>query len=276
MDMEFEENFRLGIIGCGNMGEAIARGAVSAGAVFTGDIYVYDILKEKSRYLKENLNVNVVNTSEELATTCNAIILSVKPQDIEELLKGVCHLFDSSKLIISIAAGISISKIKSFLNEEVRVIRVMPNMAALENQSISALSYDERATAEDKKLVRTIFKSIGDVMEVKEYHMDAVTAVSGSGPAYFFYLAELLEKCAIDMGIDEDKARLLAVKTATGSAALLRDSGFSAETLRKRVASKGGTTEAAFKVFQDKGLGEIIKAGIIAAKERAKEISGGS
>lgn len=269
-------DYKIGIIGCGNMGEAIANGIIYSKVIYTANLYLYDIDRRKSYYLKETLNANTANSSVELVNICNVILLAVKPQDIEIPLREAWHLLDSTKLVISVAAGITIDYIKRVLNEDVRVVRVMPNMAALLNQGISALCYDSRITEEDRDLVKEIFSSIGDIVEVDEVQMDAITAISGSGPAYFFYLAELLEKSAIDMGIDREKARLLAIKTAFGSAALLKDSGQDAETLRKRVTSKGGTTEAAFRVFQDKRLGEILKEGIKAARDRARELSEGS
>jgi pyrroline-5-carboxylate reductase len=270
-----EKNTRLGIIGCGNMGEAIAKGVVYSDAIHAGNLYLFDVDPNKSNYLRESLHANVTNSSEELVNGCNTILVAVKPQDTEDALKEVWHVLDSSKLVISITAGVTIKKIKKIIKEEVRVVRAMPNMGALANMSITALCYDSYVDNDDKDLAKKIFKSIGDIAEIEEAYMDAVTAISGSGPAYFFYLAEMLEKIAMEMGIDKEKARLLAVKTAVGSAALLEDSGFDAETLRKRVTSKGGTTEAAFRVFQNKKLEETFREGIKAAKERARELSGG-
>ncbi len=269
-----EKDNRLGILGCGNMGEAIAKGIVNAGVIRPIELYVYDIEHDKAGYLKEVLDVNVTASAEELVNNCSAILLAVKPQDVEDILREIWHLFDSSKLLISIAAGVTIERIKKVLNEEVRIIRAMPNMAAIVNESVTAICCDNYASDDDRDLARKIFKSVGDIVEVDECQMDAVTAVSGSGPAYFFYLTEILEKAACGMGIDKDKARFLAVRTVFGSAALLRDSGLSAETLRSRVTSKGGTTEAAFKVFGNKKLTEILQEGIRAAVERSRELSG--
>lgn len=265
----------IGIIGCGNMGEAIAKGIINAGIIPSNYLYLYDVDKEKSYHLNERLKANIAKSNEELVNECNTILIAVKPQDTKELLSGIWHLLDSSKLVISIAAGVTIKTITESLNEEIRIARAMPNVAALENQSISALCFNSFATPEDRGLARNIFMAIGDVIEVEETQMDAVTAISGSGPAYFFYLTEILEKCAIEMGIDKDNAKLLAIKTAFGSATLLRGSNLSAETLRKRVTSKGGTTEAAFKVFEKNKFEEILREGIKRANERAKELSEG-
>lgn len=269
-----QNDVKIGIIGCGNMGEAIAEGITFSGLVRAADLYLFDIDKDKTRRIEDHLDANAANSAEELCNRCNVILLAVKPQDMEEILKEIWHVIDLSKLLISIAAGVTIIRIKKRLREEVRIIRVMPNMAAFVHAGISAMCSDSYATADDKKLVKDIFTSVGEVVEVEEKLMDAVTAISGSGPAYFFYLTEMLEKCAVEMGIDKEKARLLAVKTASGSALLLTSGEDSAETLRKRVASKGGTTEAAFRYFSEKKLEDILKEGIEAARRRSKELSG--
>jgi len=272
--VNMQNDIKIGILGCGNMGEAIAKGITFSGLVSAGDIYLYDIDREKTGRLKECLDANVASSSEELCSECNVILLAVKPQDIEEVLKEIGHLIDSSKLLISIAAGVTIKKIKRSLEEEVRVIRVMPNMAAFVHVSISAMSSDNYATADDKRLVKEMLISVGEVIEVEEGLMDAFTVIASSGLAYFFYLAEILEKCAIGMGIDKEKAKLLATKTALGSALLLTEGDADAETLRRRVTSKGGTTEAAFRYFSEKKLEDILKEGIEKARKRAKELSG--
>lgn len=270
-----EKDGKIGILGCGNMGEAIAKGMIFSGLVNARSLYVYDVDRDKVVRLREYLDANTAKSSEELCNQCNIIILAMKPQDVEDALREVWHVIDSSKLVISIAAGVSIRRIKKFLKEEVRVIRTMPNMAAFVSASVTAICSDNYATAEDIKFVKQLFAALGEVVEVEEGLMDAVTAISGSGPAYFFYLTEMLERCAIEMGIAKEKAKLFAVKTAVGSALLLTDSEGSIESLRKCVMSKGGTTEAAFKYFAEKGLEEILKGGIEAARKRAKELSEG-
>lgn len=270
-----EEDKKLGIIGCGNMGEAIARGVINCDVIYGLNLYLYDIDRDKSAFLKNALNANLSNSVEELVNNCNIILLAVKPQDIEDLLNEIKHMLDSSKLVLSIAAGVTIKRIKGLLMDEVRVVRIMPNMAAFVNKSISVLCYDDYATSEDKAFAKGIFMSIGDIVETEEPHMDAITAISGSGPAYFFYLTEILEKTAIQMGIGRNSAKQLAVKTALGSAELLKRGGSDAEELRKRVTSKGGTTEAAFRFFTEKKLGDVLQEGIKEAAKRAKELSEG-
>lgn len=271
-----ERERKIGILGCGNMGEAIAKGVVFSGALNARSLYLYDVDANKAKRAGECLNANISNSSEELCGQCNVIILAVKPQDMEEALKEIGHAIDPSKLLVSIAAGFTIGKIKKFVENRVGVIRVMPNMAIFVNAGASAICRDDYAATEDVKFVKKLFMAVGEVVEIEENLMDAITAISGSGPAYFFYLTEMLERCAIGMGVEKEKSRLLAVKTALGSALLLTDSGAdSAESLRKRITSKGGTTEAAFKYFAEHGLEDALKGGIEAARKRAKELSGG-
>ncbi|MEA3305772.1 MAG: pyrroline-5-carboxylate reductase [Candidatus Omnitrophota bacterium] len=248
---------------------------VFSGLIPAGNLYLYDIDKDKCSCLANTLNANAVNFPGELADFCAIILLAIKPQDFENARGKIREALDSSKLIISIVAGITLKQIVGRLKQGARAARVMPNMPCLVNQGVSALCYNNFTAPGDKEFVRKMFTSIGDIVEVDEGDMDAVTAVSGSGPAYFFYLTQVLEECAIDMGIDKEKAKLLAVKTAIGSAAILKDGGFGAKALRKHVTSKGGTTEAAFRVFVEKKLGSILKEGIRAAKKRAGELNKG-
>jgi len=269
------EDIRIGIIGCGNMGEAIARTIISAKVLPRANLYLYDIEGDKSRYLKKALNANHTHSAVEIVNSCNTVVIAVKPQDIDVLLKKTSSAVDKTKLIISIAAGVTIRRIKKFLPEGARIVRVMPNMAALVGKSISALCYGRFVTDEDKELAKKIFGALGDTVEVEESQMDAVTAISGSGPAYFFYMVEILQKCAVEMGIETSKAKRLAIKTLVGSAALLGNGEDEAKKLRERVTSKGGTTEAAFRVFDERGLAGIFREGITAAAKRAEELSGG-
>jgi len=271
-----EKDRRIGLIGCGSMGGAIAGGIISSRLIQGAELSLYDIAADKAKKLRERLNATLADSPSELVNACGTVILAVKPQDIEGLLRDIARELDSSKFVISIAAGVSIERIKSFIAKEVRVARAMPNIAALIGKGISALCYDEYVLAEDKALARDIFGSLGAAAELDEFLMNAVTAVSASGPAYFFYLAEILQKSAVDMGIDEKTAEKFIIHTVLGSAILLKDSGLKADELRRRVTSKGGTTEAAFRVFDEKNLGDILKAGIKEAAERAKKLNGGA
>lgn len=268
-------NKRIGIIGCGNMGQALLSGlskvlekSVSL-MVSEIDAARRDEIQEKYRIIVEIDNNNLVKFSD-------VIILAIKPKDFEQVLRHeVCCGASKNKLLISVAAGITTAYIEKIVGKDVPVIRAMPNMAAVIGESVSAICAGCSASAEHVKLAREIFSTIGDVVEVKEDLMDAVTAVSGSGPAYFFYLVEALIEAACVLGLDEDNAKSMVIKTALGSAKLLETMKETPAELRRRVTSKGGTTEAAIQVFEAKKIGQIVKKALKEACRRSKKLRGG-
>lgn len=266
---------RVGLIGCGNMGDAIAKAMRTRQLVAQDAFYVYDIDTIKAQYVRATYGAIAASSNGEVFKSCDVIILAVKPQDIEDVLKLVWHTADASKLLISIAAGKAIPFLSNMLREGVRIIRAMPNMPAVIGCGMTAIAYGDMVTDDDKDIARRIFAALGEVLEVEEDLMDAVTAISGSGPAYYFYLTQMLYEAAVEFGMEKDKARLLAIQTAFGSAQAMKEGVSDCVMLRGKVTSKGGTTEAAFKVFERSGLGDILKRGIKAAAERSKEISGG-
>ena len=202
------------------------------------------------------------------------VILAVKPQDIDELLKGeICCDLSDEKLVISIAAGITTAHIEAIAGRDVPVVRVMPNMPAVIGEGVSGICAGTAVSAAHMDLAKEIFSTIGDVVVVKEELMDAVTAISGSGPAYFFYLAEALIDAARSLGLDARTARVLVEKTALGSMKLLSALKEDPGQLRKKVTSKGGTTEAALAVFESKHLAAIIAEATAAARNRSQELS---
>ncbi len=263
---------RLGIIGYGNMGEAIVR-RLRETASRNFSIAVSERNPKKRKRVQARYGVRIIRDNASLARTCEVIVLAVKPHDIDGVLREISGPHLASRLIISIAAGVTTRRIEGLLKARAPVVRGMPNMPALVGEGISAMCGGRFAKAPHLKIARAVFSSIGDVVEIGEASMDAVTAVSGSGPAYFFYLVQCIIEAAKEMGLRERDAAELAVKTALGSAHVLDKTGESPEALRRRVASKGGTTEAAFKVFESKGLKGIVKAGVKAARDRARELN---
>jgi len=266
---------KIGIIGCGNMGEAILKGIVAERITSHRNIRVSDEDSTKLVRIKKSYHVETTFNNILIADKCDVIIVAVKPQDIRKVLGSISGSVTAEKLLISVAAGVTIKKINSFVGKNVPVARVMPNMPALINKGFSAISFSKSVDRNSAKLAKSIFACIGDVAEVKENDMDAITAVSGSGPAYFFYLVELLVASGVKLGLARSVARDAAFKTALGSAELLNRLGEEPSSLRKRVTSKGGTTEAAFKVFKKNRLGAVLEKGIKAAKLRSKELQGG-
>lgn len=241
----------ISIIGAGNMGRAIASG-IKAKVFFS----------DKFKRISDNVTA---------AKRSDIIILAVKPQDIAGVLKEI-RPYVKNKLIISIAAGISTGSIEKALGK-VRVIRVMPNMPAMVGKGISAISRGKFAKPADLKIASGIFAALGEVVRVKEKMMDAVTAVSGSGPAYYFLFTHFLAEAAKAQGLEKGLALKLARAAFIGAAEVAsRNKNISMEEFVKKVASKGGTTEAALKVFKDKKLELTIKKAVAGAAHRSKKL----
>ena len=252
----------IGIIGAGNMGKAIALRIGQK-------VLITDIDKTKLRFSSNNRivalkdNISLVNRSE-------VIILAVKPQKMKAVLKDIAP-YAKTKLIISIAAGIETSFIERVL-KYAKVVRVMPNMALLVGRGISCISAGKRTTSKDLRIVIKIFSRFGEVVGVKESLMSSVTAVSGSGPAYYFLFTDLLKKAAESCGLNKRLAAQLARATFIGAACSCAGTKISMEDFVNKVASKGGTTEAALKVFKKRNLEAIVKQAVKAAKDRSKEL----
>lgn len=269
---------RVGIIGFGNMGKAIAIGARS---LF--EVSVFDKDKEK---LADCQSLKAQTQVADLINNSDCIILAVKPQDIGNVLKEIKTNF-KEQLLISIAAGISTKSIIRQLGIEARIIRIMPNMPAQIGQGVSFLYKGENATVKDMDLAWQLFSCVGLVLVVDdEKKINAATAVSGSGPAFFcYYIKERanaglrrdefirkLSAAAAGIGFDQQEAKVISEKTIDGTIAMLKKMNLTCEELIKKVASKGGTTEAGLKVLQNNGtLEEAVKAALARAEELGKE-----
>ncbi len=263
----------VGVIGCGNMGSALARGMVEAHLLAAGRIVGYDADSSKARKLARNLKIRTGRSAAE-AAACSVVLLAVKPQQMAELLQEIKPYLKHRPLLISVAAGIRSGWIERRVGRGVPVVRVMPNTPALIRKGISAVVTGASAGPNHRALAERILRSVGEVVPLEEKQMDAVTAISGSGPAYFFYLIEQLANAGVSLGLKPETARRLALATAQGAAELAAGSGEDPALLRAKVTSKGGTTEAAFKVFKKRGLDKVLREGIRAAARRAKELSG--
>lgn len=261
----------LGFLGFGNMGGAIARGLIATQTVPASAIHIYDVAEERLADAR-GLGLQRATSPQALAAACSTLVLAVKPQTMSEALGQFPQDVLAGKRVISIAAGVSIATLHGLLGDQVRVIRVMPNTPALVGAGAAAFALGPTCGAADGDVTRAIFEAVGCVECVEESDIDAVTAVSGSGPAYFFYTVECLVRAAIEEGLAEDQATRLAYQTLYGAGKLLVESGESAQTLRERVTSKGGTTAAALAAFQDHGLAAVIGAGVRAAAARSREL----
>ncbi len=264
----------IGFIGGGNMAEALIKGILSAKLYKPKDVFVSDIKPERLQHLTKEYKVAAADNAS-LAAKVDVLVLSVKPQNMSDALESIKVSLKKDSLIISIAAGKKIASITSILGDK-PVVRVMPNTPALIGEGISALFANEKAKPLLEK-AKSIFASVGSVVVLEnEELMNAVTAVSGSGPAYYFLFCEELIKAAVQLGLSENIAKELVLQTAKGAALLACDAdkqGKSLELLRRNVTSPGGTTEAALKVFADGKLEQLIASAVKRACERSRQLS---
>lgn len=255
---------KIGIIGCGNMGGAIISQNQNA--------IVFDKDRKKIGNIKKKFSVKVAFDSQDLVKKSNIVIIAVKPQDIDGVLEEIKSVINR-QLIISIAAGITTKYIENKIGGKIRVIRVMPNIAAQVKSGISAICKGKFAKNNDLKVTEKIFTKIGKVAKVKEKDIDAFTAIAGTGPAYFFYFIEALADAGKKLGFKEKQMADFVIEVAKGSIKLLVEVKLSARELRERVTSKGGTTEAALNVFKHDRFNQIIKEAVLKAAQRAKQLS---
>jgi pyrroline-5-carboxylate reductase len=266
----------IGFIGSGNMAEALIRGIIAADIYAPENVLVSDIRAERLESLTERYGVVVAESNAELAANAKTVILSVKPQNMTDVLEDVKDAIGEETLVISIAAGIKVANIAAALGE-VAIVRVMPNTPALIGQGASALFANDKAEPLLEKAM-SIFSSVGKAVIVDDEDLiDAVTAVSGSGPAYFFLLMEEMIRAGVNLGLSEAVAKDLVLQTAKGAGLLAAEADKNDEgpaELRQKVTSPGGTTEAALKVFAKGNFSCMVNDVLTAAYNRGRELSG--
>jgi pyrroline-5-carboxylate reductase len=264
-------SIQIGIIGAGIMGEALIAAILKAG-IAVSSIAIADKRTERLVELQKKYGCALADVYE-ITIQAKNILLVVKPQDMDILLDSVGKSISNSQRVISFAAGKKTSSIEEHLVEGVPVLRVMPNTPMSVGVGASAISAGKYATVQDVRAVEELLRVSGKTIVVDESLQDAVTATSGSGPAYFFRFVEAMIAGAKDLGLSDSDARTLVLQTINGAAALLSVEGASPSTLRKNVTSPNGTTFAALKVFEESGLEEIVKKAMTAARDRSQELS---
>jgi len=266
----------IGFVGSGNMAEAMINGVLKANVYRPGKVVVSDIRPERLGYLREHYGVRTAEDNAELASKVDILVLSVKPQNMSEALQSVKDVIKPKALVISIAAGIKTTNIAAVLGD-IAIVRVMPNMPAWVDEGASVLFANEKAKTR-VEIARLIFLSVGEAIVIEdEGLLDAITAVSGTGPAYFFLLMDEMIRTGIELGLPEDVARDLVLQTGKGATLLAEKTageGESPAQLVKRVATPGGTTEAALKVFAANNFSRLITDALTAACNRSEELSG--
>ncbi len=263
---------KIGFVGSGNMAEAIAGSLLDAGLCGAGDIYMSDIDADRLKSLAAALGVNTSLDNREVVEASNPIVLAVKPQELDGVLAGVAASA-AGKLFVSIAAGKRVSYFRERL-PGARVIRVMPNLACQVGEGMSAYCGGDEVERADYDLVARLLECSGKAIQLEERLFDAVTALSGSGPAFFAYVLDVLAEGAVREGMARDDALMLAQQTMLGTARVLREGGDAPGEFMARVASKGGTTAAGLSVLKESDLNDVLHATIKAAADRSRELSG--
>jgi len=274
----------IGFIGAGTMGEAMISALIQAGVFAASAITASDVSPNRIDSLKRSYGIQVTEDNFSLFSACDIVILAVKPHHVGTILSSIAASKDfriiNRKLVISIAAGITISKIENCLypsldatsRSQLPIIRVMPNTPSLVLSGMSGMSPNGHATPDDLATAEKILRAMGNVIEFKEADLDAVTAVSGSGPAYVFYYIESMIEAGVQSGLSPANAFELVLTTIKGAVKLLEARGDSPEHLRKLVTTPGGTTEAALKVLETRHFKQAIVDAIAAAADKAREI----
>jgi pyrroline-5-carboxylate reductase len=263
----------LAFIGGGNMARSLIGGLIAQGLP-ARQIIVSDPMEAQRQLLATQYGVRVTDSNAEAAVAAQIIVLAVKPQELRGVAQALASTLSHQPLIISVAAGIRASDLQTWLGG-LPVVRTMPNRPVLNGCGVTGLYASTQVPAAQRELASRIMGAVGKSVWVEqETLIDAVTAVSGSGPAYFFLLMELLEAAGVEQGLPAETARVLAIETAYGSGMMAREVSDSPAVLRQQVTSKGGTTEAALKVFEARGIRGIVSDAVKAAAERSAELAG--
>ncbi len=267
--------YRLGIIGVGAMGSALAEAFVRAGKVEPQKLAAFDVDGRRLASLAERLGIVAASSNAELVGSSEAVLIAVKPQQLAECLEPLRDAWRSGQLVISIAAGVSIATMKKLTREDCPVARVMPNILCLVRQAASAVAFSEDASDEQKRWVLDLFSAAGFAAEVEEKLMDAVTGLSGSGPAFVAVVIEALADGGVAAGLPRDLAYKLAAQTVAGAGAYVLERGELPAALKDRVSSPGGTTIAGLRKLEEAGVRSGLIEAVVAAARRSRELAQG-
>jgi pyrroline-5-carboxylate reductase len=265
----------LAILGVGVMGETLLSGLLRAGRP-AETILVGEKRPDRAAELRERYGVEVVADNLQVVRAVDTVLVVVKPQDMGELLDEIAAELRPGQLVVSLAAGITTAFIESHLPDGVAVVRVMPNTPALVDEGMAALSAGSHCDAAHLDMAESLLRATGKVLQVPERQQDAVTAISGSGPAYLFFVVEAMIEAGVHLGLPRTTATDLVVQTVVGSAKLLRETGEHPTVLREQVTSPGGTTAAAIRELEDHKVRAAFLTAMRAACDRSRELSGES
>lgn len=268
-------NLRIGFLGAGKMATALAKGLTQSGFCSSGQIIASDVQAASRESFAKATGCRAREANAEVLKVAEVIVIAVKPQALRTVLAEVAPLAQDKHLFVSIAAGVTLSQLQGMLGPERRIVRVMPNTPALLGAGASAFSCGAAASKEDGQLVESLLNTVGIAMQVPEHQLDAVTGLSGSGPAYVFQIIEALSDGGVRVGLPRTVALQLAAQTVLGAARMVLETGEHPGSLKDAVASPGGTTIAGLHELERGGLRGILMDAVLAATERSRELAQG-
>jgi len=266
---------KIGVIGAGKIGSALVRGMLNGAVVSKNQIMASTPGAEHREALARETGIFVTPNNADVCDFAEIVILSVKPALVPSVLGGISKRFGQTKLLVSVAAGVPISKMESILDKGAHVVRVMTNTPCVVGEAASAYALGTHATAKDQERVKSILESVGIALPLEEKHLDAVTALSGSGPAYFLLFIESLVDGGVQVGLSREVALKLALQTVYGTAKLALGKTTPLVQLRDEITSPGGTTVAGLYALEKGSLREIVMDAIIKATERSQALGRG-
>ncbi len=262
-------NKKIGIIGIGNMGESLVKGFLKADSFVKENVVVYDCFPEKMAGLVKDYGVQGASSSEELVAQCDVVFLAVKPQDLGELLDDISKKATDDKIFVSIIAGASIHFMRVKLGKNTKVIRLMPNTPCTIGAGVIGMAHNHRIEQEDIELVLELLQHTGTVVKVKEEHMDAVTGLSGSGPAYVFLMIQSLASGGVKQGLSREQSLILAARTVEGAAKMVLETGQHPDVLKDMVSSPAGTAIHGLQFLEDAGVRGAFMQAVEVGSDRA-------
>lgn len=266
---------KIGIIGVGNMGQAIIEGIITSNIISPDRLYFCESYDSKAEDIQRKHNLKRL-TINEIIIVADIIIIAIKPADIDELtnrMKDMDMDMDNSKIIVSILAGITIDYYKRSISSDIKVVRVMPNLGAMISMSVNCISYSDNIKLEDRGYIEQIFSSIGSVYNIDERYMNMITALSGSSPAYIALIIEAMVDTAIKYGIDRELATDIVTDTLIGTANIIKTYNRDTTDFISKVASPGGTTVEGLEVLADNNIKDIISKTLIATAKKSEKLS---
>jgi len=270
------KNKKIGFIGAGNMAEAVIRGLLNAGFVEAKSLLASDLMPERLETLHARFKIRAAADNREVARKCDVLVLAVKPQNMQEVCLEIQDLVTDKKLVISVAAGVTLDTIEGFLQigqkKKISVIRTMPNTPAVVQEGVTALAPGRHVTRSDLQVAHRIFEAIGKTVDVAEMHLDAVTGLSGSGPAYIYTIIEALSDAGVKAGLSRDVADILSIQTVLGSAKMAQVTGLHPGELKNMVTSPGGTTIYGLHALEAGGLRSALIEAVEQATRRSREL----